>query len=245
MMTLKAARAAKILWLAAALLLPAILVSCMKAGDGLGLTSSGTPRITNPCIANPSAPGCIVTVDSCKLPNPPARCAVVDSCALPNPPARCGVVDSCALPNPPARCVAIDSCKLPNPPATCIDCSKLPKPVACLDRAYFTANVLPIFKTHCEKCHVKPGGVGFTMTKLSLESSDAWDSLVNVKSIEMLQVKKITMMRVLPGVPDSSYLYQKITKSTPAYGARMPAEATSPLSDADILVIKTWITGRN
>lgn len=211
----KTARAAKILGLAVALILPAILVSCLKAGDGIGLTSTGTPRITNPCAANPMGPGCIVTVDSCTLPNPPARCIIVDSCTLPNPPARC------------------------------IDCSKLPKPEACLDREYFTANVLPILKTNCERCHVKPGGSGFTQTKLSLEASDAWDSLVNIKSIEILQVKKITMMRVLPGLPDSSYLYQKITKASPAVGARMPADLAAPLSDADILVIKTWITGRN
>ncbi len=226
----RTARAAKVLGLAAALLLPAILVSCLKAGDGLGLTSTGAPRITDPCAVNPVGPGCIVTVDSCMLPNPPARCAAVDSCALPNP---------------PARCVAVDPCKLPNPPASCIDCSKLPKPEECLDREYFTAKVLPILKTNCERCHVKPGGVGFTQTKLSLEASDAWDSLVNIKSIEILQMKKITMMRVLPGLPDSSYLYQKITKSSPAVGARMPADLAAPLSDADILVIKTWITGRN
>jgi hypothetical protein len=214
MMVPKSARAVKITGLAAAMILSAIVISCMKAGDGVGLTPTGTPSVFDPCVVNPAAPGCVV-------------------------------VDSCALPNPPVRCVAVDSCKLPNPPDRCIDCTKVPKPEACLDRAYFNANVLPIFKTHCERCHVKPGGSGFTMTKLSLEASDAWDSLVNIKSIEMLQVKKITMMRVLPGLPDSSYLYQKITKSTPAYGARMPAEASAPLSDADILVIKTWITGRN
>jgi hypothetical protein len=105
--------------------------------------------------------------------------------------------------------------------------------------------VLPILKTNCERCHVKPGGSGFTQTKLSLQASDAWDSLVNIKSLEMLQVKKINMMRVLPGLPDSSYLYQKIIKSTPAVGVRMPADLSAPLSDADILVIKTWIMGRN
>ncbi|MEO6096061.1 MAG: hypothetical protein ABIW76_10340 [Fibrobacteria bacterium] len=229
--------------LAAAIVIPALFIACMKAGDGVGLTAGGALIKPNPCIANPASAGCVV--DSCALPNPPARCLAVDSCLLPNPPARCAVPDSCALPNPPARCVAVDSCLLPNPPSRCIDCSRLPKPVECLDRAFFTANVLPIFKTHCEKCHIKPGGTGFMQTRLTLESGAAWDSLVNIKSIEMLTVKNINMMRVLPGVPDSSYLFLKIFKATPPYGVRMPAEAAAPLSDEDIQTIKTWITGRN
>jgi hypothetical protein len=167
----------------------------------------------------------------------------IDSCKLVLAPARCTTIDSCTLPNAPAKCVTLDSCSLPNPPKHCVDCSKLPKSTACLDTAYFVEKVLPIFKTNCEKCHIKPGGKGFLPTKLSLESSDAWDSLVNIKADEITKLKK-NMMRVLPGNPDSSYLYLKITQEEPPVGAMMPMEALSPLTPAQVDIIKTWIIGR-
>lgn len=192
------------------------LFSCLKAGDGVGLTQSGA----------------VLKIDSCKLSNAPSRCVVI--------------VDSCKLAYPPAHCTAtIDSCTLPNPPDRCTDCTKLPKSVKCLDKDYFTANVLPIFKNRCESCHNKLNGVGYNFTKLTLESTDAWDSLVNVDAYEMVKFKKTNMLRVKPGMPDSSFLYIKIFNDQPPYGQMMPADGSAPLSDAEILVIKNWITGRN
>ena len=191
-----------------------LIFGCLKAGDGVGLTQSGTT----------------IKIDSCKVNPALAGCAVVESCKT-NP----------AL----AGCAVVDSCKLPNALKRCLDCTKSPMPVACLDKTYFTANVLPIFKNRCESCHNKAGGVGYNFTKLTLETADAWDSLVNVTAFEMLQYKKTTMMRVKPGMPDSSYLYLKVTKDQPAYGQMMPADGSAPLSDAEILIIKNWILGKN
>ena len=118
-------------------------------------------------------------------------------------------------------------------------CATLPKPEACLDTAYFTANVLPIFKQRCEACHNIRGGIGYTATGLTLEAAAAWDSLVNSPSRQF-----IYLMRVRPGLPDSSYMFWKIAKTQPGVGVRMPM-SQPPLSTAQIEIIRTWIAGKD
>jgi hypothetical protein len=213
-----------------------LMLSCLKAGDGVGLDPTGKVIPVNPCKTNPSGPGCVI-IDSCKLSNPPARCSTVDSCKLPNAPARCAVIDSCTLANPPAHCVVtVDSCLRPAN-------STLRKPVSCLDSALFVSTVLPIFKNNCVGCH-KTGGIGFSTTGLSLEPENAWNHLVNQPSDYVEGRDLVTVIRVIPGLPDSSYLYSKISSAKPFYYARMPLN-TAALSNTDIQTIKTWITGKN
>ena len=48
-----------------------------------------------------------------------------------------------------------------------------------------------------------------------------------------------SMMRVVPGDPDSSYLLQKITSATPLDGVRMPPD--QPLAPHKIEAIRLWI----
>ncbi|GEM_PF-3105357 len=236
-------------WTLAAMAGAATLAGCMKAGDGVGLTDRGTMSMVDPCKVNPSAAGCPVVVDSCKT-NPALKgCPVaVDSCKSNPLLAGCpAVTDSCKLVPAPTGCsVVVDSCKLnpslPGCPVVGPDCSKSPKPVGCLDKAFFTANVAPIFKENCEVCH-KPNGQAWSITHLSLETATGWDSLVNVPSKEMLAPKHPDMLRVKPGDPDSSYLYWKITKATPGEGSRMPLGA-APLTADQIMAIRTWIQGK-
>lgn len=213
--------------LAIASALAIALSGCMKAGDGVGLTERGEPAIVaDPCLLNPAAPGC--PSDPCRLDPSAAGCAP-DCNANPSAPG-CPPQDSCVL-DP-----SLPGCKPAGP-----DCSTLPKPVECLDREYFTANVLPIFKEKCETCH-KQNGQAWSSTRLSLEASMAWDSLVNVASREMVP-PKAPMLRVKPGMPDSSYLYVKIVSDKPPVGARMPMSST-PLTAAEIERIRAWITGK-
>lgn len=205
--------------------IPAVLFGCLKSGTGIGLTERGEVATqTDPCALNPLSAGC--TIDSCKM-IPPAQGCPVDSCLL--DPARQGcTVDPC-LADP-----TLPSCQ-PGP-----DCGTTPKPVECLDQAFFNANIAPIFKENCEECH-KPSGQAWTSTKLSLETATGWDSLVNIQSKEMAPD---IMMRVRPGLPDSSYLYLKVTKAFPPVGARMPLGKAALTAD-QLEAIRTWISGKN
>lgn len=46
---------------------------------------------------------------------------------------------------------------------------------------------------------------------------------------------------VVPGKPDESYLYEKISKATPRVGVQMP-NTGDPLEPARIQLVKDWIT---
>jgi hypothetical protein len=242
---------------------------CQKPGDGVGLDTNGRVKPFVPpdpcatdhasaacaekCIADPTAAHC---VDRCQM-DPTLhgcldQCAArpalpwcpVDSCTLANPPARCAPVSCTATPTLP---VCVDSCTA-NPqlpfctPVTVDSCDVAAgtvKPVSCLDRQFFQDSVQPIFAQYCPSCHAKPSGQGYSLVKLSLEPADAWDSLVNHKSKELTK-----MMRVLPGVPDSSYLIWKITADKRIMMSSMPAAPNPPLSAENIAIIRKWIQGK-
>jgi hypothetical protein len=139
-------------------------------------------------------------------------------------------IDSCTLPSPPARCV--------NPPID--SCTLTPKPASCPSEGpSFAADIAPLLSTNCESCH-SPTGTAFSFTKLSLTKADAYALLVNVESVEMATLKK-PMKRVLPGNPDSSFLYLKVSmKTPPGGGQRMPLNAAALAADK-IELIRSWI----
>lgn len=112
---------------------------------------------------------------------------------------------------------------------------------ACLDREYFNREVAPIFAAHCAVCHV-PGGFAWGSTQLPLTEDAAWDSLVDVPSLEMSVVGN-PMMRVKPGIPESSFLYLKIAREFPPLGSRMPLGGR-PLTPSQIDRVRKWIKGR-
>lgn len=204
----------------AAVAVLAFFGGCLKAGDGLGLDSSGKPVAQmDPCIANPGGPGC-PPIDSCLLVPPPAGCAV-DSCL--------------ALPRSPA--CSTKYCETHVTDAYC-------KPAVA--KSSFAADVLPIIKVKCQTCHTKGGGAGYTTGKLNLQDDSAYTALVNVKVTDQLTAKN--WVRVKPGFPDSSMIYLKITMAIPKtpgvdrpYGARMPLSPELPLTQSTIDIIKKWI----
>jgi hypothetical protein len=88
-----------------------------------------------------------------------------------------------------------------------------------------------VFTPICTACHVgasAPQG-------LRLDAANSYALLVGVASAEQPGI-----LRVAPGDPDNSYLIQKL-EGTAAVGNRMPLDGT-PLSQADIDVIRQWIT---
>ena len=89
-----------------------------------------------------------------------------------------------------------------------------------------------IFTPICTACHVganAPQG-------LRLDAANSYALLVNVPSAEVP-----SLMRVNPGNPDASYLVQKI-QGNAAVGGRMPLNGPPYLSQAQIDLVRRWIT---
>ena len=99
-----------------------------------------------------------------------------------------------------------------------------------------SADVQPIFTATCafSGCHVGSD----PQEGQNLSAGQTFSNVVNVASNELP-----TMDRVEPGQPDSSYLVHKIQGThlqVGGSGDRMPL-ARSPLSQAEIDVIRAWI----
>ena len=90
-----------------------------------------------------------------------------------------------------------------------------------------------IFTTSCavSGCHAGPR----PQQLMDLSAGQAFANLVGVPSRE-----RPTLDRVVPGVPDASYLVWKIEGRPEITGARMPL-GRPPLSAAQIALIRQWI----
>jgi hypothetical protein len=98
-------------------------------------------------------------------------------------------------------------------------------------QATFTSIQDQVLTPICTACHV-----GATAPQgLRLDSANSYALLVGVASQE-----NPALQRVAPGDPNNSYLIKKL-EGTASVGGRMPLGGT-PLSQADIDVIRQWIT---
>lgn len=92
----------------------------------------------------------------------------------------------------------------------------------------FSADVQPIFDARCVVCHDSDGPSGMTLL-----SGVSHGELVGVTATGY------AALRIAPGEPESSVLYNKITDSG-LYGGIMPA-AGPALTAEQIAVIAAWI----
>ena len=90
-----------------------------------------------------------------------------------------------------------------------------------------------IFDDNCTSCH-SPGA------DVDLSPGVAWGDLVG-RAAPPTEACGGTL--VVPGGPDASYLYQKLSLDQPCSGARMPRTefASDPLPDCVIALVRNWI----
>lgn len=93
------------------------------------------------------------------------------------------------------------------------------------------ADVQPIFAANCTSCH----SGSFAPKDLSVALGDSFAYLVDVDSVEVPEVK-----RVLPGDPDNSYLFWKITNAPGIANGAMPL-GRDPMTQREIRMIRRWI----
>lgn len=95
------------------------------------------------------------------------------------------------------------------------------------------AQIQQIFDQNCTTCHTSGAA-------LDLRDQLSWADLVNQPSPAP---DACGGLLVAPGDPNGSYLYQKLTSSTPCYGAQMPLGEffPSPLPICVISIVQSWI----
>ena len=84
-------------------------------------------------------------------------------------------------------------------------------------------------------CHGSGGGKG----GLVLTPDQAYAQLVGVPAANEAARAK-GKLRVAPGNPEASFLYQKLTSPAPDEGARMPYTGP-PLAAEDLALVRRWI----
>jgi len=98
----------------------------------------------------------------------------------------------------------------------------------------FTTIQETIFNVRCIKCH---SGAGAPQG-LQLDAANSYNKLVSATSSEVP-----TLKRVNPGDPTNSYLVIKIIPTdSRRIGDRMPRDGPPYLTDAEIQLVKDWIT---
>jgi hypothetical protein len=92
--------------------------------------------------------------------------------------------------------------------------------------------VQQIFGAECRSCH----SVGAV---LDLSPDVAWTNLVNHTET----AETCGGILVVPGDPDASYLYQKLSSNAPCTGERMPRGefGPDPLPDCVVALVRDWI----
>jgi hypothetical protein len=96
------------------------------------------------------------------------------------------------------------------------------------------ALVQRIFTDDCTTCHAGMGPM------VSLLAGDSWSNVVN-QPAPAPETCGGTL--VVPGKPDESYLYQKLSSPTPCYGSQMPLGefSSNPLPDCVVAIVRAWI----
>ncbi|QSQ17043.1 hypothetical protein [Myxococcus landrumensis] len=107
--------------------------------------------------------------------------------------------------------------------------------------ATFTQIYTTLIAARCMPCHTTPGGIGVVQGMLDMTTqAAAYVNLVNVPTAGSGCAG--VGIRVVPGQPAMSILYQKVNLVDPApCGAKMPLGGI-PLTQAEVDMIASWIS---
>jgi hypothetical protein len=101
----------------------------------------------------------------------------------------------------------------------------------------------PIISQSCTNPTCHASGANSLQGALDMSSRDvAYKTLVGVPAAGEL-CGTSGLIRVVPGSSSTSLLYLKVSETQPPCGARMPFDATTPLSPTQVALIQTWING--
>lgn len=126
-------------------------------------------------------------------------------------------------------------------PSGCTDISAVPPIYSGIEYGAAIQGLFDNFLTNgssagCADCHTSADG-GAPSGDLDLTSGISWGQLVNHASSQ-----DPGLIRVVPGRPEASLLFQKINCDTPAVGARMPyGFPAGTLSPEQQALIYDWI----
>ncbi len=99
----------------------------------------------------------------------------------------------------------------------------------------FVADVQPILNERCINCHAPGGFAQMVGIPWDFREDTAFDDLVNRVSS---QDADFTL--VVPGDPDSSLMFLKISSESPPVGGMMPLGGP-PLTDGEVQLIRAWV----
>jgi hypothetical protein len=106
-----------------------------------------------------------------------------------------------------------------------------------------TARVQPIFNQKCTGCHAVNqtgwSGTGGSSGGLDLTAGNSYASMNGVPTFQL--PNQSPLFRLTPGSLDSSYLWEKISTTTPKAGVRMPQFSPTGLTASELTVIRRWI----
>lgn len=98
----------------------------------------------------------------------------------------------------------------------------------------FANQIQPIFTASCIDCHAG-SGPPFSGITLSLEAGVSYAEIVNQPSEQ-----DASWTLVVPGDPDNSLLYLKVSSDTPPVGSTMPLFGAR-LSANELALLRDWI----
>ncbi len=99
----------------------------------------------------------------------------------------------------------------------------------------FVADIQPILNARCITCHAPGGFAQMEGIPWDFREDTAFDDLVDRISS---QDENFTL--VVPGDPDSSLMFLKISSEFPPVGEMMPLGGP-PLTDGDVQLIRAWV----
>jgi len=103
-----------------------------------------------------------------------------------------------------------------------------------VDEVSFAADIAPVFQSRCAGCHQPDGFASQSGIDVDLRTEAPFEGLF--ADAMSAAGRKL----IVPGDPDASFLFEKVSQTDPSAGERMPLFG-APLSDEQIELLRDWI----